>query len=80
MAKELGSRGITVNVIAPGYIQTNMTDNLPDHVTSQILAQIPANKLGRAEDVAHLAGFLASDKASYITGQVINVDGGMVML
>ncbi|MFA5527803.1 MAG: 3-oxoacyl-[acyl-carrier-protein] reductase [Peptostreptococcales bacterium] len=80
MAKELASRGITVNSIAPGYIQTDMTKDLPENVKNEILAQVPANRLGKAEDVAYIVGFLASDKSNYITGQVINVDGGMVML
>lgn len=79
-ARELGSRGITVNVIAPGYIQTDMTDQMNESVKEQLLNQIPTKKLGNPEDIANLAGFLASDEASYITGQVINVDGGMVMI
>ncbi len=79
-ARELGARGVTVNVIAPGYIQTDMTDQFTDSMREQLLTQIPLKKLGATEDVANLAGFLASDEASYITGQVIHVDGGMVML
>ncbi len=79
-ARELGARGITVNVIAPGYIQTDMTNQLTDSMREQLLTQIPLKQLGSTEDVANLAKFLASDEASYITGQVIHVDGGMVML
>lgn len=79
VAKELGSRGITVNAIAPGFIQTDMTDVLSDKVKDTMSDSIPLKRLGAPEDVANLAAFLASDEASYITGQVINVDGGMVM-
>lgn len=79
-ARELGSRGITVNVIAPGYIETDMTDKLNDSMREQLLNQIPLKKLGKPEDIARLAGFLASDDAEYITGQVINVDGGLAMI
>ncbi|WP_163193992.1 3-oxoacyl-[acyl-carrier-protein] reductase [Clostridium thermarum] len=79
MAKELGSRGITVNAIAPGYIETDMTEVLPQKVKDAIVESVPLKRIGKAEDVAELAAFLASDSASYITGQVINVDGGMVV-
>lgn len=78
-ARELGSRGITVNAVAPGFIQTDMTDVLSDKVKENVKGTIPLKTLGAPEDVANLVGFLASDMASYITGQVINVDGGMVM-
>ena len=78
-ARELASRGITVNAIAPGFIQTAMTDVLSDEVKQQIQQQIPLGTLGKPEDVAELTAFLASDAAGYITGQVIHVDGGMVM-
>jgi 3-oxoacyl-[acyl-carrier protein] reductase len=78
-AKELGSRGITVNAIAPGFIQTDMTEVLSDKVKESIKTNIALKRMGEAEDVANLVLFLASDLASYITGQVINVDGGMVM-
>jgi len=77
VAKELASRGITCNAIAPGFIETDMTDQLSDKVKEATLAHIPLNKLGTTDDVADAAIFLASQR--YITGQVINVDGGMVM-
>ena len=79
VAKELASRGVTVNAIAPGFIETDMTEVLSDRVKETVSTQIPMGKMGRPEDVAKLAAFLASDDAGYITGQVINVDGGMVM-
>ena len=78
-AKELASRHITVNAIAPGFIETEMTDALGDKVKEAAIEQIPLGTFGKPEDVANLAVFLASDKAAYITGQVIHVDGGMVM-
>jgi 3-oxoacyl-[acyl-carrier protein] reductase len=78
-AQELGSRNITVNAIAPGYIKTEMTDVLPDEVKEQMLATVPLKRPGTPVDVANAALFLASDYSSYITGQVIVVDGGMVM-
>ena len=77
VAKELGSRNITVNAIAPGYIGTDMTDSLPDAAKEKITSAIAMKRMGAVEDVANLAAFLASDNASYITGQVIGVDGGM---
>lgn len=79
VAKELASRGITVNVVAPGFIGTDMTADLPETVKEKALADIPLGKMGEPEDVANAVLFLASDQASYITGQVVNVDGGMVM-
>ncbi len=79
VAKELASRNVNVNAIAPGFIETDMTAKLPENVKSQMLAYIPLNRFGKANDVANLAMFLASDASSYITGQVIKVDGGMVM-
>ena len=77
VAKELGSRNITVNAIAPGYIGTDMTESLPDAAKEKITSAIAMKRMGTVEDVANLAAFLASDHASYITGQVIGVDGGM---
>ena len=79
VARELGSRGITVNAIAPGFIDTEMTAVLPDSVKEAMGEQIPLKRFGRTEDVADMAAYLASDKAGYITGQVICVDGGMAM-
>ena len=79
MAKELANRGVTVNAIAPGFIRTAMTDVLSDDVKAEITRVIPMGVMGDTEDVANLAAFLASDASRYITGQVINVDGGMVM-
>ena len=78
-AKELASRGITVNCIAPGFIQTDMTDQLPDEMKESLAAQIPLAKLGQASDIANAVRFLASDAASYMTGQTVHVDGGMYM-
>ena len=79
VARELASRNITANAIAPGFIPTDMTAKLNDKIQEQLIAQIPLGKLGSPEDVAAAAAFLASDDASYITGQVLVVDGGMVM-
>ncbi len=78
-AKELASRGITVNCIAPGFIETPMTDVLPDDVKDTYMKQIPMGKFGKPDDVSGVCAFLSGDDASYITGQVIVVDGGMVM-
>ena len=78
-AKELASRGITVNAIAPGFIRTDMTDVLSDKVKEDIAGKIPMGTFGNPEDVAKAAAFLASDGAGYITGQVLSVDGGMAM-
>ena len=80
MAKELGSRNITVNAVAPGYITTDMTDELNDDVKEKMKSSIPLGRLGTPDDVANLVCFLASDDAGYITGQTFNVDGGMVMI
>ena len=80
MAKELGSRNITVNAVAPGYITTDMTSELNDEVKEQLKSSIPLGRLGTPNDVANLVCFLASDEAGYITGQTFNVDGGMVMI
>jgi len=79
VARELADRGITVNAIAPGYISTDMTSKLPDKVSRGILSQIPMKAYGSPEAVANAVLFLASNMSNYITGQVINVDGGMVM-
>jgi 3-oxoacyl-[acyl-carrier protein] reductase len=79
IAKELASRGITVNAIAPGFIQTDMTSILDEEVKKQILAAIPLGRFGTTADVAELVRFLASDAANYITGQTLHIDGGMVM-
>ena len=79
VAKELASRNVRANAIAPGFIQTEMTAKLPDNVKSEMLKFVPLAKFGTVQDVANLALFLASDNSSYITGQIIQVDGGMVM-
>jgi 3-oxoacyl-[acyl-carrier protein] reductase len=78
-AKELAPRGITVNAVAPGFIDTAMTEGLSDKVKEAMLTQIPLRRMGTPEDVAQAVAFLASDEASYITGQVIHVNGGMYM-
>lgn len=78
-ARELASRNITVNAVAPGFIETDMTDVLPDSVKEQLLTQIPMKKLGQTGDIANAVCFLADEKASYITGQVLQVNGGMAM-
>jgi 3-oxoacyl-[acyl-carrier protein] reductase len=79
VAKEYGSKGITCNVVAPGFIQTEMTDVLPKDYLEGIIAQLPLKRLGSVADVAEAVLFLASDAATYITGQTLSVDGGMVM-
>lgn len=79
MARELASRGITVNAVAPGYIDTDMTQAMTDAAKEATLSQIPLRRVGTPADIAETVAFLASDKASYITGQVISVDGGMVI-
>ena len=79
LAKEVGSRNILVNAVAPGFIETQMTDVLKDEVKEEISKTIPLKRMGTAEEVANLVYFLSSEQSSYITGQVINVDGGMVM-
>ncbi len=80
LAREVGSRSITVNAVAPGFIETDMTSGLADEFKSKALAQIPLERFGKPEDVAEAIAFLASEAASYITGQVLAVDGGMVMM
>jgi 3-oxoacyl-[acyl-carrier protein] reductase len=78
-AKELASRGITCNAVAPGLIQSKMTDVLPDDVKKNYMDNIPLRRFGTPEDVANVIGFLASDDSNYVTGQVIHIDGGLVM-
>jgi 3-oxoacyl-[acyl-carrier protein] reductase len=79
VAKEVGKKGITCNVVAPGFIESDMTDSLSDDLKAKYMEGIPVNRFGQASDVAKAVLFLASGDSSYITGQVINVDGGMVM-
>ena len=79
LAKEVGSRGITVNAVAPGFIDTDMTSSLPEKQRQALLDQIPLARLGDAEEIAAVVGFLASDKAGYITGETVHVNGGMYM-
>src|SRR5690606_34857685 len=79
LAKELGSRSVRVNVVAPGYIKSDMTDKLPEATLAAITAGIPLGRAGETHDVAAAVRFLASDEARYITGVVLHVDGGMVM-
>lgn len=79
VAKELAGRGVTVNAVAPGYIGTDMTNVLSDKVKDAMKAQIPAKRIGTPEDVANVVAFLCSDEASYVTGEVIRVDGGLAM-
>jgi 3-oxoacyl-[acyl-carrier protein] reductase len=78
-AKELASRNITVNAIAPGFITTDMTDKLTDEVKAEMLKQIPLARLGEPKDIAKITAFIASDDSAYMTGQTLNVNGGMVM-
>ncbi|MFT8348161.1 3-oxoacyl-[acyl-carrier-protein] reductase [Clostridium saccharoperbutylacetonicum] len=79
LAKEVGSRGITVNAVAPGYIETDMTETLGEKYKEEMKKNIPLKRLGTAKDVAEVIAFLASESADYVTGQVIQVDGGMLM-
>jgi 3-oxoacyl-[acyl-carrier protein] reductase len=79
LARELGSRGITVNCIAPGFIETEMTENLPEAQQQALLVQIALGHLGKPADVAYAASYLASPQAAYVTGQEIHVNGGMYM-
>jgi 3-oxoacyl-[acyl-carrier protein] reductase len=80
LAREVGSRGITVNTVAPGFIDTDMTRDLPEEQRTALTQQIPLSRLGQPEDIAKAVSFLASDGGAYITGQTINVNGGMVMV
>lgn len=79
LAHEVASRGITVNAIAPGFIATDMTDEIPDAHKSKLIEAIPQRRLGQPDDIAHAVEFLTSDGAGYITGQVLHVNGGMFM-
>ncbi|MCW9047677.1 MAG: SDR family oxidoreductase, partial [Gammaproteobacteria bacterium] len=79
LAREIGSRNITVNSVAPGFIDTDMTRELPEEQREALISQIPLNKLGDAQDIANAVAFLASAEAAYITGETINVNGGMYM-
>lgn len=79
LAKEIGSRGITVNAVAPGFISTDMTDALPDDIKEQLLVHIPVGRYGDPDEIAAAVGFLASPRASYVTGTVINASGGLYM-
>lgn len=79
MARELASRGVTVNAVAPGFVETDMTQALPDSVREAAAAQIPLGRFGRPEEIANMVVYLTSKKAAYITGQVISVDGGMAI-
>ena len=80
MAKELGSRGITANCVAPGYVETAMTADLPEKVVSEQIAMVPAGRMGRPEEIAAAVVFLASDEAGYMSGATLHVNGGMAML
>jgi len=79
VAKEIGSRGITVNAVAPGFIDTDMTRELPPQQTEALLSQIPLARLGQPQEVASVVGFLASEKGAYVTGETVHVNGGMYM-
>ena len=79
LAKEVGSRGITVNSVAPGYIETDMTEQINNKVKEEILKQIPLSRFGKSEEVAQLIEFLITEEASYITGQTIHINGGLYM-
>ena len=78
LARELGARNITVNAVAPGYIETEMTDSLPDKVKEGIIGQVPLGRMGQPKDIARAVAFLAHPESDYITGQVLNIDGGML--
>jgi 3-oxoacyl-[acyl-carrier protein] reductase len=80
LAREVASRGITVNTVSPGFIDTDMTQTLTDEQKQAIFAQVPANRLGKPEEIANAVAFLASDSAAYITGETLHVNGGMYMV
>ena len=80
LARELATRNITVNAVAPGLIPTALTENLPEELTETLIGAIPLGRLGKTEEIAAAVAFFASDEAAYITGQVLCVDGGMVMM
>jgi len=80
LAQEVGSRGITVNCVAPGFIDTDMTKSLPDTYKDELLSKIPLRRLGSTKDIAHAVTFLASDHAGYITGETLHINGGMLMI
>ena len=80
LAREVASRGITVNTVSPGFIDTDMTQTLTDEQKEGIFAQVPANRLGKPEEIANAVAFLASDSAAYITGETLHVNGGMYMV
>lgn len=79
VAREVAGRGITANAVAPGYVETELTGALPDNVKEQILGQVPVGRFGEPEEIAEVVAFLTGDRAAYVTGQTIAVDGGMVM-
>jgi len=79
LARELGSKGITANVVAPGFIQTDMTDNLPPEVKEKLTGTLPVGRLGTVDDIAAAVAYVASEEAGFLTGQVLTVDGGMTM-
>jgi 3-oxoacyl-[acyl-carrier protein] reductase len=79
-ARELASRGITVNAVAPGFVLTELTERLPEELKAQLIDRTPLGRFGTTEEIASAVAFLASDEASYITGQVLAVDGGLVMM
>ena len=79
VAREVANRGITANVVAPGYVETELTGGLPENVKERILGQVPVGRFGEPEEIAEVVAFLAGEGAAYVTGQTIAVDGGMVM-